>query len=103
MTGAAECSSPSVGIGISAMFLWLAIRDADLDAVRETALGGAARARPSRVVAFGLGYLFQSPRWRQIANTRQLACARSTGWCSAASRATTCCPFASASSSAPAG
>ena len=61
-----------VGVGFSALFLWLAIRNADLDAVgdalAEARLGFVLLA----VLVLGVGYGFQSARWRRIADAPQL-------------------------------
>jgi uncharacterized membrane protein YbhN (UPF0104 family) len=61
-----------VGIALSALFLWLAARNADLDAVwralTEAQLGWVALA----VLALGVGYGFQAARWRRIADTNNL-------------------------------
>jgi uncharacterized protein (TIRG00374 family) len=55
------------GVASSAIFLWLALRNADLDRVRR-ALGDA---RPAyvllAVVALGVGYACQAARWQRIA------------------------------------
>jgi uncharacterized protein (TIRG00374 family) len=60
------------GLGVSALFLWLAIRNADLDAVGDA----IAEARPgfvlAAVIVFGATYGFQAARWRRIANAPQL-------------------------------
>jgi glycosyltransferase 2 family protein len=57
-----------VGVGLSALFLWLAVRNADLDAVRhaltEARLGFVLLA----VLALGVGYGFQAARWQRIAD-----------------------------------
>lgn len=57
------------GVGISAVFLWLAVRNADLDAVgdalTEADLGFVFLA----VLVLGAGYGFQSLRWKLIADT----------------------------------
>ena len=58
-----------VGIAVGAFFLWLAVRDADLSAVRD-ALADADPALVALAIgAFGLVYGFQSARWRRIAAT----------------------------------
>ena len=61
-----------VGVGLSALFLWLAVRNADLDAVRHA----LADARPGfvllAVLALGLGYGFQAARWQRIADAPSL-------------------------------
>jgi glycosyltransferase 2 family protein len=58
-----------LGIPIGLVFLWLAVRNADLDAVwhtlRAADLGQVALA----IAAFGVVYLLQAVRWRQIAAT----------------------------------
>ena len=57
-----------VGVGLSALFLWLAVRNADLDAVRhalaEARLGYVFPA----VLVLGVGYGFQAARWQRIAD-----------------------------------
>lgn len=61
-----------VGVGFSALFLWLAVRNADLDAVgdalSEARLGFVFLA----VLVVGVGYGFQSARWRRIADVPHL-------------------------------
>lgn len=58
-----------VGLAVSGVFLWLAIRNAELGAVRaeleEADLGLVLAA----VGALALGYGFQATRWRRIAST----------------------------------
>jgi glycosyltransferase 2 family protein len=58
-----------LGVPIGLVFLWLAFRNADLDAVwvtlRNADLGQVALA----IGAFGLVYLLQAVRWRRIAAT----------------------------------
>jgi glycosyltransferase 2 family protein len=65
-----------LGVPIGLVFLWLAVRNADLDAVwdslREADTGLLALA----VAAFGIVYVFQSVRWRRIAATRGVGVAR---------------------------
>jgi glycosyltransferase 2 family protein len=60
------------GFGLSALFLWLALRSADLDAVwdalAEARLGFVFLA----VLVLGVVYGLQSARWRRIADTPQL-------------------------------
>ncbi len=55
------------GVALSAVFLWLAVRNADLDAVRralsEARLGLVLLA----VLVIGIGYGFQAARWQRIA------------------------------------
>jgi glycosyltransferase 2 family protein len=58
-----------LGIPIGLVFLWLAVRNADADAVRDT----LRDADPGRVAlaigAFAVVYLLQAVRWRRIAAT----------------------------------
>ena len=57
------------GVVISAIFLWLAIRDADAADVK-AALGDAQPGLVLLAVGiFMVGYFFQALRWRKIANT----------------------------------
>jgi uncharacterized protein (TIRG00374 family) len=59
----------ALGLPISGVFLWLAIRGADLGEVR-TALADASIAPLGlALVAFGVVYCAQSERWRRIAAT----------------------------------
>jgi glycosyltransferase 2 family protein len=57
------------GLAISAVFLWLAIRDADAAEVRAALEDAEVGFVLLAVVAFGSGYFFQAVRWRRIANT----------------------------------
>jgi uncharacterized protein (TIRG00374 family) len=57
------------GLGISAIFLWLAIRDADAADVRAALERAEVGFVLLAVVMFGLGYFFQALRWRKIADT----------------------------------
>ena len=60
------------GLAISAIFLWLAVRDADPEAVRE-ALGDAEIGLVILASAmFMTGYLLGAIRWRKIAATPQV-------------------------------
>lgn len=65
-----------VGVPLSAVFLWLAVRNADLDEVRsvlgEADLGLVALA----VAAIGGVYLAQATRWRAIARTPRVSTGR---------------------------
>ena len=64
------------GLAISAIFLWLAIRDADADAVR-AALGDAEIELVLLAsLMFMIGYLVQATRWRKIAGTPQVGLRR---------------------------
>lgn len=64
------------GLGFSAVFLWLAVRNADLATVekelREADVGLVLLA----VCALGLGYLLQAVRWRRIAGAETLGVGR---------------------------
>jgi uncharacterized protein (TIRG00374 family) len=66
----------AVGVPISVLFLWLAVRNADLTAVRHT----LQEAEPGDVVlavaALMAVYLFQGARWRSIAATPQVGLGR---------------------------
>src|SRR5918994_4892542 len=57
------------GVLISAIFLWLAIRDADAADVRAALEDAQVGLVLLAVVAFAVGYFFQALRWRKIANT----------------------------------
>ena len=65
-----------VGVPIGLFFLWLAVRNADLDAVRGTLREADAGLVTLAVCAFGLVYVFQSVRWRRIAATPGVRLAR---------------------------
>ena len=58
-----------VGVASSAVFLWLAVRDADLSAARDALEEARIELVLLAVVAFGFGYALQAARWRRIANT----------------------------------
>jgi glycosyltransferase 2 family protein len=61
-----------VGLAVSAVFLWLAVRNADLEAVRRALADAEVGPVALAVVALGLGYGFQAARWKRIADTPQL-------------------------------
>lgn len=65
-----------VGVPVGLAFLWLALRDADFDAVwrslRDAEPGGVGLA----VVAFGCVYAFQAERWRRVASAGEVRLAR---------------------------
>ena len=65
-----------VGVPIGLVFLWLALRDADFDAVWRSLEEAEAGAVGLAVAAFGCVYAFQSVRWRKIASTPELRLAR---------------------------
>jgi uncharacterized protein (TIRG00374 family) len=57
-----------VGVSLSALFLWLAVRNADLDAVRHTLADARLGFILLAVLALGVGYGFQAARWQRIAD-----------------------------------
>lgn len=57
------------GIAVSAVFLWLAIRDADAAEVRAALEDARVELVLLAVILFGFGYLLQALRWQRIANT----------------------------------
>ncbi len=65
-----------VGVPIGLVFLWLALRDADLQAVRRSLQDADAGLVALAIAAFGAVYVFQSVRWRRIASTPQVRLAR---------------------------
>ena len=65
-----------VGVPIGLVFLWLALRDADLDAVRRSLQQADAGLAALAIAAFGVVYAFQSARWRKIASARAVRLAR---------------------------
>jgi hypothetical protein len=56
------------GLAISAVFLWLAIRDADAAEVKDALDGAQIELVLLAVVVLGTGYFFQALRWRRVAN-----------------------------------
>jgi glycosyltransferase 2 family protein len=56
-----------VGVALSALFLWLAVRNADLDAVRQAIADARLGFVLLAVLALGLGWGFQAARWQRIA------------------------------------
>jgi uncharacterized membrane protein YbhN (UPF0104 family) len=57
-------------VASSAVFLWLAVRNADLAAVRRAIQEAHIGLVLLAVAVFGCGYALQAARWRQIARTR---------------------------------
>ena len=68
--------SALVSVPIGLVFLWLALRGADLDAVRRSLQEADAGLVALAIVAFGAVYAFQSARWRKIASTPAVHLAR---------------------------
>jgi glycosyltransferase 2 family protein len=56
-----------LGVPIGVVFLWLAVRNADLDAVWDSLRAADAVLVTLAVAAFAVVYLFQCTRWRRIA------------------------------------
>ncbi len=67
------------GLAVSAVFLWLAVRNADVDAVREELQAASVGLILVAVVVLGLGYAFQAARWKRIADTPTLGLGRFYG------------------------
>jgi len=65
-----------VGIPIGLFFLWLAFRNADLDAVWDSLREADARLVALAIGAFAAVYAFQCARWRRIAATPQVGLPR---------------------------
>ena len=65
-----------VGVPIGLLFLWLAVRNADLDAVWDTLRSADLGLVALAIAAFGVVYLVQSVRWRRIAATPDVRLAR---------------------------
>ena len=57
------------GLAVSAVFLWLAVRNADLDAVGHALADAEFGPVALAVGAIGFGYGFQAARWKRIADT----------------------------------
>jgi len=57
------------GVAISAVFLWLAIRDADAEEVRSALEDAQIGYVLLAVVTFMAGYFFQALRWKKIASS----------------------------------
>jgi glycosyltransferase 2 family protein len=68
-----------LGLVVSGVFLWLAVRNADLDVVLDEL--GDARLGPvlAAVVVLFAGYALQAARWRRIADTPDLGFRRFYG------------------------
>ena len=65
-----------VGVPIGLGFLWLSVRNADLDAVWDSLREADALLVALAIGAFAVVYAFQSGRWRRIAATPQIRLAR---------------------------
>jgi glycosyltransferase 2 family protein len=66
----------AVGVPVSAVFLWLAVRDADLAAVRDSLGEAHAGLVALGVAAMLFVYALQATRWRKIARTPEIRLAR---------------------------
>jgi uncharacterized protein (TIRG00374 family) len=65
-----------VGVPIGIVFLWLAVRDADLQAVWDTLRDARPALVGLAVAAFGAVYVLQATRWRRIAATPEIGVPR---------------------------
>lgn len=65
-----------VGVPVSALFLWLAVRDADLDEVWSVLASSDARLVALAVAAIAGVYVGQAVRWRAIARSRNVSTRR---------------------------
>jgi uncharacterized protein (TIRG00374 family) len=65
-----------VGVPIGLLFLWLAVRNADLDAVWDTMRDANAGPVALAIAAFAFVYLLQAVRWRRIAATPDVSVPR---------------------------
>jgi glycosyltransferase 2 family protein len=61
-----------VGVTLSALFLWLAVRNADLDAVRHAIADARLGFVFLTVLALAVAWGFQAARWRRIADAPSL-------------------------------
>jgi uncharacterized protein (TIRG00374 family) len=64
------------GVPVSAAFLWLAVRDADLGSVSGALQDAHLLDVALAVVAMGAVYALQAARWRRVANTPAVPLAR---------------------------
>ena len=62
----------AVGVPASAVFLWLAFRDADVSAVWEAAREASLGYMAAAVALVAVVYVFQAARWRRIAAVETL-------------------------------
>jgi len=67
------------GFAVSAVFLWLAVRNADIDAVRTELESASLGLILVAVVVLGLGYACQAARWKRIADTPTVGLGRFYG------------------------
>jgi uncharacterized protein (TIRG00374 family) len=65
-----------LGVPIGLFFLWLAVRHADLDAVRATLREADAGLVALAIGSFSVVYAFQAARWQRIAATPRVRLAR---------------------------
>ena len=56
------------GVAVGAVFLWLAVRDADLAAVRKALEDARVGLVLLTTLVLGVGYAFQAARWKRIAD-----------------------------------
>jgi glycosyltransferase 2 family protein len=68
-SGRLRTAAALLGIPIGLVFLWLAVRNADADAVWDTLRDADMGLVALAIGAFGVVYLLQAVRWRQIAAT----------------------------------
>ena len=61
-----------VGVGVSAVFLWLAFRNADLDAVGDALADARLGFVLLAISVLAVNYGFQAARWQRIADTPTL-------------------------------
>ena len=59
---------PVVGVALSALFLWLAFRNADFDRVRRALTDARLGYVVLAALVLGAGYALQAARWSRIAN-----------------------------------
>ena len=65
-----------LGVPIGLVFLWLAVRNADFDAVWDTLRDADIGLVGLAIVAFAFVYLLQAVRWRRIAATPEVSVPR---------------------------
>jgi uncharacterized protein (TIRG00374 family) len=70
----------AVGVPLSAVLLWLVVRDAELDEVWTALRGADAAPLVLAVAVLGGVYALQAARWRRIARTPQISVPRFAEW-----------------------